>query len=150
MTTETSEAIPDKPKKSPLRYVTIVVRTLMGLLFIMTGLNGFLNFLPPPPPNSLPEGALNLIGAFKNSGYMLHLISGTQLLGGILLVTNSFVPLALAILAPVIFNIIAFHAFLSPSGIGMAAFVVVAEIYLAWAYRSSFRAMLVFHARHTC
>jgi uncharacterized membrane protein YphA (DoxX/SURF4 family) len=148
MTTETAEPALDRPKKSPLRYVTIVARCLLGLLFILTGLNGFLNFLPPPPPNSMPAGALGLIGAFKDSGYMLPLISGTQLLGGVLLLTNSFVPLALTILAPILVNIVAFHLFLAPSGIGMGAFAVVMELYLAWAYRSSFRAMLVFHAKH--
>jgi uncharacterized membrane protein YphA (DoxX/SURF4 family) len=148
MTTETVEPALEKPRKSPLRYVTIVARCLLGLLFVFSGLNGFLNFLPPPPPNSLPAGALGLIGAFKDSGYLLPLIFCTQLLGGVLLLTNSFVPLALTILAPVLVNIAAFHLFLAPSGFGMGAFAVLLELYLAWAYRSSFRTMLVFHARH--
>ena len=148
MTTETTEAVPPNQKKSPLRYVTIVLRTLLGLLFVFSGLMGFFNHAKPP--DTMPQGALDLLGAFKNSGYMLPLISGTQLLCGILLMTNSFVPLALAILAPIIVNILAFHISLAPSGIGIAVFVVVVELYLAWAYRSSFRAMLVFHAKHGC
>ena len=82
------------------------------------------------------------------TGYLLPLIFGTQLLGGILLMINCFVPFALAILAPVIVNIVAFHIFLAPSGIGMAVFVAVVQLYLAWQYRSSFRAMLVFRASH--
>ena len=149
MTTETADATLDKPKRSPLRYVTIVLRTLLGLLFVFSGLNGFLNFVKPPP-DAMPQAALDLLGAFMKTGYLLPLIFGTQLLGGVLLLTNSFVPLALAILAPIIVNIVAFHLFLAPSGIGMAVFVVLVELYLAWAYRSSFRAMLVFHAKHGC
>ena len=147
-----TENIPDntqgKTTGSKLRYVTIVARTLMGLLFIMTGLNGFLNFLPKPS-TPLPEGATAFFGALMNTHYMFPLIMGTQLLVGLLLVSNSFVPLALALIAPIIVGIITFHIFLSPTGVGMAIFVLIAELYLAWAYRNAFRPMLVFHAKHS-
>lgn len=72
----------------------------MGLVFFVFGLNGFLNFMPAP--KGMPEGAMALIGAMAKSGYMLQLVSGTQVLVGALLLVNRFVPLALAFLAPVI------------------------------------------------
>jgi hypothetical protein len=76
------------------------------------------------------------------TGYMLPLISGTQVIVGALLLANRFVPLALALIAPVIVNIILFHLFLAPSGFVMAGIVLVLEAYLAWAYRKAFAPML--------
>ncbi len=122
------------------RHLPTVARVLMGLLFLVTGLNGFLNFLPQP--SSMPEGAAAFSGALLKTGYMFPLIMGTQLLSGVLLLFNRFVPLALALLAPVVVNIVAFHAFLAPAGLGLALVVLLLELYLAWAYRKSFRPML--------
>jgi hypothetical protein len=61
---------------------------------------------------------------------------------GILLLTNRFVPLALAIVAPVILNILAYHIFLSASPVGFIFIFIALEIYLAWTYRDAFRPML--------
>ncbi len=127
------------------RYLPAVARILMGLMFLITGLNGFLNFIPPPK-EPMSEGAMALMGAFMKTGYMFQLIAGTQLLAGVLLLLNRFVPLALALLAPVIVNIVAFHVFLAPSGLVIAFVVLALELYLAWSYRSSYRAMLAARA----
>ena len=133
-------------KKSLGRFAPHIARGLMGLLFTVTGLNGFLNFIPQPK-TPMPEGAIAFSTALMNTGYMFPLIMGTQLLVGILLLTNLFVPLALALIAPIIVGIVTFHLFLAPSGTAMAIIVLVLEIYLAWAYRSSFRPMLSMRAR---
>lgn len=117
-------------------------RILLGLLFFVTGLNGFLNFLPQPK-GGMPEAAAALAGALMKSRYLFPLVMGTQLVSGILLLVNRFVPLALTLLAPVVVNILAFHAFLAPQGLGIAIAVVVLEIYLAWTYRKAFKPMLV-------
>jgi len=76
------------------------------------------------------------------TGYMFRLVAETQVIVGVLLLTNRFVPLALALIAPVVVNIVAFHLFLATSGIGMAAFVLIMEIYLAWSYRHAYCSML--------
>ena len=123
------------------RYLPPIARFLMGLMFFVFGLNGFLHFIPQPK-TAMPEGAVAFVGALTNSGYMMAMVSGTQVIVGALLLANRFVPLALALIAPVIVNIIAFHAFLAPSGAGMGAVVLVLEIYLAWAYRKAFLPML--------
>jgi hypothetical protein len=73
----------------------------------------------------------------------LPAIFGTQFIVGTLLLTNRFVPLALALQAPFVVNSVAFHAFLERSGLPIAFAVLVLEIYLAWAYRKAYRAMLV-------
>jgi hypothetical protein len=128
-------------KKGITRYLPVLARLLMGLPMLVFGLNGFLNFIPPPP-TPLPEKAMAFAGALMNSGYMMQLIGATQLVVGVLLVTNRFVPLALVLFAPFIVNSIAFHLFLEPSGLIMAAIFLGIELYLAWSYRSAFRTML--------
>jgi len=77
---------------------------------------------------------------------MLPLVMGTQLLVGVLLLSNRFVPLALALIAPIIVGIITFHVFLAPASIGPGVVTVVLELYLAWAYRKAYRPMLAMRA----
>jgi uncharacterized membrane protein YphA (DoxX/SURF4 family) len=127
--------------RSLTRHLPTVVRVVLGLLFFVTGLNGFLNFLPQNA-ESMPEGALAFSAALAQTGYMLPLAMGVQLLSGILLLVNRFVPLALALLAPVVVNIFAFHAFLAPDGLVLAIAVAAMEVGLAWAHRDAFRSML--------
>ena len=127
--------------KSGGRYVTAAGRLLMGLLFLVTGLNGFFNFLPPPSA-PMPEGAAAFAGALMKTGYMFRMVMATQVVVGVLLLSNRFVPLALALIAPVVVNIVAFHVFLAPSGRLIAAVVLVLEASLTWAYRKAYRPML--------
>ncbi len=132
--------------KPPRRILPAIARVLMGLVFVVFGLNGFLHFIPEPK-NAMPEGAAAFAGALAKTGYMFPMVMGTQLLVGVLLLLNRFVPLALALLAPVVVNIVAFHVFLAPAGLVLAIVVLVLELYLAWAYRASFRPMLTCGAR---
>jgi uncharacterized membrane protein YphA (DoxX/SURF4 family) len=124
-----------------MRHLPTVARILLGLVFFVFGLNGFLNFIPQPK-EALPE----LIIVMIKSGYMFPLIAGTQVVVGALLLLNRFVPLALALIAPVIVNIFAFHLFLVPQGMVIAIVVSLLEIYLAWSYRKSFLPMLAARA----
>jgi hypothetical protein len=127
--------------KSWTRFIPAVARILMGLPLIVFGLNGFLNFIPPPPM-PLPAGAAAFAGALMQSGYMMQLIGTTQLIVGVLLVVNRFVPLALVLFAPFMVNSIAFHAFLQPAGLPMAAVFLALELYLAWVYRRAYGPLL--------
>lgn len=131
-----------RPKKSALRYFTAAVRIIPGLFLFVTGLNGFLNFLPQPT-TPLPQGAIDFATALMRTGYMMQLIAATQLIVGLFLVINRFVPLALALLAPFIVNSMLFHIFLEHSGLPMATVFLAIELYLAWVYRAAFRPMLV-------
>ena len=117
----------------------------MGLVFFVFGLNEFFNFIPPPP-GPMPEGAVALGGALMKSGYMFPLIKGTEVVVGAMLLSNRFVPLALALIAPVVVNIFLFHLFLERSGIAMAGVILVVEVYLAWSYRHVYRPMLAMRA----
>lgn len=128
-------------RKSFTRFFPAIARVLMGISLIIFGLNVFLNFIPPPP-TPLPEGAAAFAGALVNTGYMMQLIGLTQLIVGVCLLTNRFVPLALALFAPFMVNSIAFHLFLEHSGLPMAAVFLALELYLAWVYRRAYRPML--------
>jgi hypothetical protein len=132
--------------KSFTRHLPTIARLLMGLMFCLFGSNGLHEFLPRPKEMP-PEAAMALYGAMMNTHYMMPLVFGTQLLVGILLVLNIFVPLALALIAPIIVGIVTFHIFLAPSGIGPGAVVLLFELYLAWSYRNAFRPMLAMKTR---
>ncbi len=120
-----------------MRHLPTVARYLLGFVFFASGVAGF--FLKPDP--DMPEFA----HALMKTGYMFQFIKVVEITSGLLLLLNRFVPLALAVLAPIIINIFAFHLILESTGmVRMIIPVVLAalEIYLAWAYRDSFRAML--------
>jgi hypothetical protein len=118
-------------------------RILLGIVFVVFGLNGFLHFLPQPPMAGPPAA---FAGALAATGYMFPLIKGTEVVMGALLLSNRFVPLALTILAPVVVNIVAFHLFLAPSGLALPALVVALEVFLAWSYRDAFRTVVASRA----
>lgn len=127
--------------KSFTRHFPTVGRILLGLPLLVFGLNAFLNFIPQPK-TAMPEGAAAFAGALMNSGYMMQLIGVTHLIVGLLLLSNRFVPLALALFAPFMVNSIAFHAFLEHTGLPMAVVFLALELYLAWVYRAAYRGML--------
>ena len=116
-----------------------LARFVFGLVVLVFGLNGFLNFMPLPPP---PPQAGAFMGALAATVYMFPLIKGIEVIVGVLLLSNRFVPLALALIAPNVVNIVLFHAVLAPAGLPVALLVLALELYLAWAYRGSYRAML--------
>ncbi|HMJ89485.1 MAG TPA: DoxX family membrane protein [Candidatus Acidoferrum sp.] len=139
-TNMTANADATKPAKGKFaRALPHIARILMGLMFFVFGLNGFLNFMPQP--KEMPADIMAVTGSLMKAGYMT-VVSGTQLLVGILLLLNRFVPLALALIAPIIVGIIVFHIYLAPATIGPGIVVLLLELYLAWAYRSAFRPML--------
>ena len=115
-----------------MKIASIIARYLMGLIFLVFGLNGFLHFIPMPPP----KGALaaQFGGAIFGSHYWI-VIFGVQVIGGVLLLVNQFVPLALAILGPVIVNIFFFHALMAPEGLPLAIVVVLLWSILAVRYK---------------
>jgi len=104
-----------------MRTASIVARYLAGVSFLVMGLNGFLNFIHFPLPGGI---AGQFMGALYVSHY-LWVIFAFQVIAGVLLLVNRYVPLALAVLAPVIVNILTFHALMAPSGLPMAVFVAV-------------------------
>ena len=144
-TTKRTNDDPVRARRPITRHLPTAARILMGLIFVVMGLNGFFNFIPQPS-TPMPQRAIAFLGALYATGYMIQLVSGTQVVVGVLHVINRFVPLALAVIAPIIVNIAAVHIFLAPAMAGPAAVVLTLELYLAWAYRRSYRPMLAMRA----
>jgi len=104
-----------------MRTASVVARYLAGVIFLVMGLNGFLNFIPLPPP-------VGIAGQFMGALYVSHylwVIFAFQVIAGALLLVNRYVPLAVAMLAPVIVNILTFHVLMAPSGLPLAVFVAL-------------------------
>ncbi len=100
-----------------MKIVSLTARVLLGVLFLVFGLNGFLNFIPMGP---MPIGlAAQFTAALFESHYMTVVFT-IEFAAGVLLLFNRYVPLALTLLAPVIVNIFLFHAFMAPSGLPLA------------------------------
>jgi hypothetical protein len=123
------------------RLLPTIARYVMGVPLVIFGLNGFLNFIPPPKTPMAPP-AMAFAGALMATGYMMPLIGITLLVVGLTLVSNRFVPLGLALFAPFIANSLCFHFFLEHTGLPMAGVFLLLELYLAWAYRMAFFTML--------
>jgi putative oxidoreductase len=125
-----------------MRIASVIARYLAGVIFLVFGLNGFLHFIPLPPPEGI---AGQFMGALYVSHY-LWVIFGFQVIAGVLLLVNRYVPLAVAILAPVLVNILTFHVSMAPSGLPLALFVTLLWIVMfievrpafSWLFQSRF------------
>jgi hypothetical protein len=117
-----------------MRIASLIARYLAGAIFLVMGLNGFLNFIPLPPPGGI---AGQFMGALYVSHY-LWVIFAFQVIAGVLLLVNRYVPLAVAILAPVLVNILTFHALMAPSGLPLALFVALLWIVIFIEVRPAF------------
>src|SRR5438552_5847336 len=126
-----------------MKVATIIARVLLGLVFVIFGLNGFLMFIPaPPPPPGLPA---QFITVFMQSHWGLF-VSGFQVIGGALLLIGLYIPLGLAILGPVIVNILLYHLLISSMGGSVAVVVALLWIFLFWRYRKYFASLFLLKA----
>jgi uncharacterized membrane protein YphA (DoxX/SURF4 family) len=122
-----------------MKIVSVIARYLLGLMFTVFGLNGFLNFIhQPPPPNPL---AIQFFVAISASHFAAFFFA-VQVLGGLLLLFGFFVPLALILLAAELYNILAFHLTMAPGSIAPALVACVLWVLVFLQYRNSFNGVL--------
>jgi len=124
-----------------MKITSVIPRFLLGLIFLVFGLNGFFHFIPMPPPTGV---AGQFMGALFVSQYLV-VVFALQLIGAVLLLINRYVPLALAILAPIIFNILLFHSLMAPSGLPLALVATTLWILVFLGVRSAFAGLLQPH-----
>ena len=122
-----------------MKYIFVIARVLLGLVFTVFGLNAFLHFFPTPP---VPGLAGQFMGALLGSHYYV-IAFGTEIIGGAMLLSNRYVPLALALLGPVIVNILSFHLFLDSENIAPAIVVAVLWFLIFSQVRSAFAGLFV-------
>jgi putative oxidoreductase len=124
-----------------MKILILIVRILLGLIFVVFGLNGFLHFLPTGPMPAPDSPAGMFFAAVSKSGYM-QVVFACQVLAGLLLLFNFWPVLGLAILCPIVFNIVLFHVTMAPSGLPLAIVVTVLSLFLVWAYWDHYRHLL--------
>jgi uncharacterized membrane protein YphA (DoxX/SURF4 family) len=111
---------------------TFAARLLLGLIYVVFGLNGLFRFIPVPP--MAPE-AERLMVAFFQTGYFIEVVKLVEVLGGLMLVTGLFAPLGLVLLAPITVQIFLFHFFLTPGIVNWAPSAVMVWLHLVAAHR---------------
>ena len=117
-----------------MKIATIIARMLLGLMFVVFGLNAFLHFIPMPPPTGHA-------GEFMGAMFVTHYfypIAFLQIAGGALCLLGRYVPLGLTLLGPIVVNILLFHIFMAPAGLPLALVTGALSLFLLWSYRSAF------------
>ena len=122
-----------------MKIAALIARILLGLVFVVFGANGFLNFLPMP--KMPPSTATTFVTILVTTHFAL-IVSGFQLIGGALLLVNKFVPLGLTLLGPVIVNIFLYHALMDPKGLPLAMIVAVLWGIVFWRHKKAFAGIL--------
>ena len=120
-----------------MKIAFTAARYLLGTIFFVFGLNGFLHFIPTPPPAGV---AGQFVAALYLSHYLV-VIFLLQLSPAVLLLLNRYVPLALTLLGPIVFNILFFHILMAPSGLPMAFVVLLLWTITAFSVRSAFQGL---------
>jgi len=117
-----------------MKITAVIARLLLGFIFLVFGLNGFLHFIPSSPPSGT---AGQFVGALFVSHYLVPIFL-LQIISAVLLLVNRYVPLALTLLAPIIVNILLIHILMLPSGLPLALVVTVLWIVVFLSARSAF------------
>lgn len=118
-----------------MKIAIVIARVLLGLIFLVFGLNNFFHFIPAGP---IPGDAGVLVGLLFAHGWVtFHGV--LYVIAAVLLLVGRYVPVGLTILGPIIVNILLFHITLAPQGIGPGLLVAALEIFLIWAYWPAFR-----------
>ncbi len=122
-----------------MKITVVILRTLMGLLFIFAGGAGLLNLMPKP---QLIGVARAFMDGVTGTVYFLPLLQGTELLCGLLLVIGFYVPLALVMIFPVVLNILLYHIFVDHPGLPVAIPLMLINLFLAFHYRKHYQGLL--------
>src|SRR4051812_2425173 len=122
-----------------MKIAAIVVRTLMGLMFLFASITYLFKLITPPPS----VGAMKIFSdGLEASIYLMPTVKVIELLCGIAFVTGKFNPLAVVVIFPIIVNIVCVHAFLAPEGLPIAIPLAAADLFLAYYHRESYRSLL--------
>jgi putative oxidoreductase len=122
-----------------MKIAALIARILLGLVFVVFGLNGFFHFMIGPLPSGV---AGQFLGALMQSHFDL-VLSAVELAGGALLLANRYVPLGLVLLGPVIVNIFFYHLLMDRSDLIIAIVVIILWGLVALRHRQYFSGLFV-------
>ncbi len=129
-----------------MNFAIIGARLILGLIFVVFGLNGFFHFIPNPEAS---EPMTAFMTALSETGYFMIVVKLVEVASGLMILTGRFLPLGLILLAPVSVNILLVHVFLDQTGLPMAIVIILLQVFLAWAHRDSYRDVLQANAKPT-
>ncbi|NHA08050.1 DoxX family membrane protein [Mucilaginibacter sp. HC2] len=124
-----------------MKIAVLIARILLGLIFVVFGLHFFFHFSFMPAPTPMPEKAQAFTGGLYGSGYFLQYMKVIEITSGLAILVNRFTAFFLLILFPITLNIFLFHAILVPSGIPVAAVIIILHLFLAFAYRKYYASL---------
>ena len=124
-----------------MKIAVIIVRSLLGALFLFASITFFFKLITPPPAT----GAMKIFSdGLEASRYLMPAVKLIELLCGLMFVSGRFVPLATILIAPIIVNIVGVNAFLAPEGLPIAVFLVLANSFIAYYHRESYKPLFKF------
>ena len=129
-----------------MHKAVLAARIILGLIFVVFSANYVLKFIPI----EANDAAMAFMGGLGSASYMWPLIKITEFVGGAMVLVGKCVPLGLTLLAPIVVNIVLLHVFLDTAGLPMSIIILVLQVFLAWAYRDSFKGVLDANAKPCC
>ncbi len=130
-----------KPINNVMKTATLILRILLGFLYLVFGLDYFLHFIPYQPLHTGKPGAL--VAGLKGTGYLYPMMKSIQIAGGLSLLFNRYAPFAAVVLFPTSLNVFLFHTILVPSGWLMGVLLLGPNLFLGYAYRKYYKGMFV-------
>jgi len=123
-----------------MRIAVIIVRVLMGLMFMFSAVVVLFKLVPTPPLT----GNVKLFNeGLVASGYFITFLKVTELICGLLLVSGFFMPLVTIAIFPITVHIFVYHVFLFPEGLPVAILMLAGNLFLAYNYRKSYAPLFV-------
>jgi putative oxidoreductase len=124
-----------------MKITTIILRSLLGLLYLIFGLDYFLHFIPYQPMHT--GAAADLKAGLMGTGYIYPMMKTIQIIGGLSLLLNRYAPFFAVVLFPISLNVLLFHTFLVPSGWLMGVFLMVPNLFLGFAYHKYYVGLFI-------
>jgi putative oxidoreductase len=119
-----------------MKIVTIIIRSLIGLLLLFASTSYFLHLFPEPPLS----GNMKLFNdGIKASGYLVPLVKIIEFTCGLSFITGKFNKLAYILLMPITVNIFCTHIFLAPEGTPLASFLLLGNLFLIYSKWDSYK-----------
>ena len=120
--------------------ILFVLCLLVGMLFINSGLDKFLHYMPVP--KDMPEKAVKAGTAFMTIGWILPLVGVAELIGGLLLIFKKTRALAAVILLPILIGILLANISMAPQGLPIVAVIIAIIVWVIAENWSKYRPMI--------
>ncbi|MEO3406407.1 hypothetical protein AAFN85_21015 [Mucilaginibacter sp. CAU 1740] len=122
-----------------MKITVLISRVLLGIIYLIFGLDYFFKFIPYQPLHPGVTGAF--VAGLKGVGYFYPMIKSIQILGGLSLMFNRYPAFSAVVLFPISLNVLLFHTILVPSGWLMGVTLMLPNVLLGVGYWRYYKAM---------